>query len=166
MVDRKSSEEIENTHPKLRIYLDNCCFNRPYDDQSQLRISLETQAKLHIQGLIISDQFELTSSYMLDYECSRNPHEMRRMTIRSFLDKYTVVYLDEANYKLKVEKLAEEIAATGVKSADAIHTACAIFANCDYLLTTDDRLLKYRSERIEIIDPIEFIKRIGGENDE
>jgi len=76
-----------NAYPKLRIYLDNCCYNRPYDDQSQLRISLETQAKLHIQKLIVSDYFELTSSYMLDYECSRNPYEMRRRTIRSFLDK-------------------------------------------------------------------------------
>jgi len=165
--DNKSvTEKDAYTHPKLRIYLDNCCFNRPYDDQSQLRISLETQAKLHIQGLIVSDQFELTSSYMLDYECSRNPHEMRRTTIRSFLDKNTVVYLDEADYKEQVDELAKEITATGVKSADAIHTACAILANCDYLLTTDDRLLKYKSERIEIIDPIEFIKRIGGENDD
>jgi len=33
-------------------------------------------------------------------------------------------------------------------------------------LTTDDRLLKYKSERIEIIDPIEFIRRIGGEEDD
>ena len=167
MSDNESvTEKDEYTHPKLRIYLDNCCFNRPYDDQSQLRISLETQAKLYIQGLIVSDQFELTSSYMLDYECSRNPYEMRRTTIRSFLDNNTVVYLDEAGYKDQVEELAKEITATGVKSADAIHTACAIIANCDYLLTTDDRLLKYKSDRIEIMDPIEFIKRIGGENDD
>ena len=60
---------------------------------------------MYIQGLIVSDQFELTSSYMLDYECSRNPHEMRRATIRSFLDKNTVVYLDEAGYKEQVEEL-------------------------------------------------------------
>ncbi len=91
---------------------------------------------------------------------------MRRMTIRSFLDKNATVYIDEAQYKEQVEKLAKEIAETGVKSADAIHTACAILANCDYLLTTDDRLLKYKSERIEIIDPIEFIRRIGGEKDD
>ena len=62
--------------------------------------------------------------------------------------------------------LFASITATGVKSADAIHTACAILANCDYLLTTDDRLLKYTSDRIEVIDPIEFIKRIGGGNDD
>ena len=33
----------------MKIYLDNCCFNRPYDDQTQIRISLETQAKLYVQ---------------------------------------------------------------------------------------------------------------------
>ena len=33
-----------------RIYLDNCCFNRPYDDQTQLNIYLETQAKLHVKS--------------------------------------------------------------------------------------------------------------------
>ena len=35
----------------MRVYLDNCCFNRPYDDQAQLRISLESQAK---QGIMDS----------------------------------------------------------------------------------------------------------------
>lgn len=24
----------------MRLYLDNCCFNRPFDDQTQLKISL------------------------------------------------------------------------------------------------------------------------------
>ncbi len=33
---------------RLKIYLDNCCYNRPYDDQSQLKVSLEAQAKLEI----------------------------------------------------------------------------------------------------------------------
>lgn len=36
----------------MKIYLDNCCFNRPYDDQTQIRISLETQAKLYVQDLV------------------------------------------------------------------------------------------------------------------
>jgi len=34
---------------KLRIYLDICTFNRPFDDQNQLKIKLETEAKLFIQ---------------------------------------------------------------------------------------------------------------------
>ncbi len=28
------------------IYLDNCCFNRPFDDQEQLNIRIETESKL------------------------------------------------------------------------------------------------------------------------
>lgn len=31
-----------------RIYLDVCCLNRPFDNQSQPRIALETQAILTI----------------------------------------------------------------------------------------------------------------------
>ena len=33
----------------MKIYLDNCCFNRPFDEQSWIRIMLETEAKLRIQ---------------------------------------------------------------------------------------------------------------------
>ena len=46
----------------MRIYLDNCSYNRPYDDQSQMRIHLETQAKLHIQDMIRQKQIELVTS--------------------------------------------------------------------------------------------------------
>lgn len=33
----------------MRVYLDNCCFNRPFDDQSQARVRLEAEARLEIQ---------------------------------------------------------------------------------------------------------------------
>ena len=33
----------------MRVYLDNCCYNRPFDEQAQLRVVLETLAKLNIQ---------------------------------------------------------------------------------------------------------------------
>lgn len=45
----------------MRIYMDNCSYNRPYDDQSQMRIHLETQAKLHIQDMIRQKQIELVT---------------------------------------------------------------------------------------------------------
>lgn len=49
----------------MKIYLDMCCYNRPYDDQSQLKIFLETQSKLHIQALIRDKKLKLITSYML-----------------------------------------------------------------------------------------------------
>ena len=66
----------------MKVYLDNCCYNRPYDDQTQLRISLESQAKLFIQDLIRRGDVQLVDSYILHYENSMNLHETRKTDIR------------------------------------------------------------------------------------
>jgi len=47
--------------------------------------------------------------------------------------------------------------AKGIKPADATHIACAITAGCDYLITTDDRMLKFKDERIKIITPTDMV---------
>ncbi len=60
---------------KLRIYIDNCCFNRPFDDQRYLSIFQETQAKLMIQELVKSNMFTLIWLFILDFENSANPDE-------------------------------------------------------------------------------------------
>lgn len=49
----------------MKIYMDNCCYNRPYDDQTYIRIHLETEAKLHIQDLVKRGEMELITLYML-----------------------------------------------------------------------------------------------------
>lgn len=56
----------------MRIYLDNCCFNRPFDDQAQIRIMLEAEAKLKIQDDILQKKFELAWSYILEAENRAN----------------------------------------------------------------------------------------------
>ncbi|MDR2584991.1 MAG: hypothetical protein LBC84_02035 [Prevotellaceae bacterium] len=66
---------------KCRIYLDNCYFNRPYDDQSQSRVRLETQAKLHIQKMVFEREVELAWSYVLKFENSRNPFASKKHAI-------------------------------------------------------------------------------------
>ena len=144
---------------KVRIYLDNCSYNRPYDDQSQMRIYLETQAKLHIQDMIRKGNLELVTSYVLDYENSRNRSLQKKMAIERFIREYTSVYVSDKNTD-KIGKCADEIMKTGVKEKDAYHVACAIVAQCKYFITTDDRLLKYRSENIDLVTPGEFIRRM------
>ncbi|MBQ5569791.1 MAG: hypothetical protein IIT45_05035, partial [Treponema sp.] len=66
----------------MKIYLDNCCYNRPYDDQSYLSISLETQAKLLVQSLVKEKHLELASSFILDYENSCNPYMDRKTAVK------------------------------------------------------------------------------------
>lgn len=151
----------------MKVYLDNCCYNRPYDDQSQLRISLESQAKLQIQMLIRNKEIELAASYVLLYENSRNPYESRRTAIERFVKENITTYVD-VDQADTAKALADAIIATGVKTADAHHLACAILAGSDFFLTTDDRLLKYRTDKLRIIDPAAFIleREVLGNDDE
>lgn len=74
----------------MLIYLDNCSFNRPFDDQKQIRIRIETEAKLFIQENIVSGKFRLAWSYILEYENSVNPYPERKETIGNW-KKYSVV---------------------------------------------------------------------------
>ena len=61
-----------------------------------------------------------------------------------------------------IKSKADEIMRTGVKMKDAYHVACAIYADCDFFFTTDDRLLKYTSNEIQMLNPIDFVRRWEG----
>lgn len=143
----------------MRVYLDNCSYNRPYDDQSQMRIHLETQAKLHIQDMIRQKQIELVTSYVLDFENSNNRSIQKKMVIEKFMKEYATLYVSNKNEE-DIRNTADSIMRTGVKEKDAYHVACAVIAECDYFITTDDRLLRYQSERIKLVTPGEFIRRM------
>lgn len=141
---------------KLRIYLDNCCFNRPYDDQTQERIYLEALAKMHIQQMIIDEKIEFVWSYVLEYENSRNPYSLRKTPIRDF-SYLCAEFIDKSKEK-EIIKLAYKIKEAGIKEKDSLHIACAIYSDCDYFITTDDRLFSYQTSKIKIQEPIQFIR--------
>jgi hypothetical protein len=63
------------------LYLDLCCYNRPFDDQSQTRVRMETEAKLHLQSLAKQRLVALIWSYVLDFENERNPIRSRKESI-------------------------------------------------------------------------------------
>ncbi len=52
----------------MRVYLDNCCYNRPFDDQNQLKVLIESLAKLSIQQQMRDGTLEYVWSSVLDFE--------------------------------------------------------------------------------------------------
>ena len=143
----------------IRLYLDNCCFNRPFDDQSQIRIRLETEAKLKVQEEIRAERFHLVWPYILDYENQKNPYQERRIRISKW-KKYAIVDIEE---KSTIIETAKELSKKGFHKVDSLHIACAIFSNCKYFLTTDDHILKPADllDNIKINDPMGFIREIS-----
>lgn len=140
---------------KLKIYMDNCCFNRPFDDQNQHKIYLETEAKLFIQRKILEGDYDLVWSFILDYENSANPDIDIKNTINKWekISKETILLSDDIVYYSKQLNLL----GFGVK--DSLHIACAVKANADYFLTVDKSILNKRNlvSNINILNPVEFI---------
>ena len=140
----------------MKVYLDNCSYNRPFDDQSQMRIYLETQAKLYIQKLIQDGYLLLAASYISRYENWNSPHPKNKIAIEKFFENVTTfIDIDKADI---IEMKTDIIMKCGLKAKDALHITCAIEAKCDYFITTDDGILKkYRTGEIKVCSPIEFI---------
>jgi len=140
----------------MKVYLDNCCFNRPYDNQDHLSIKLETEAKLRIQEMIKEKKLLLIWSFMRDYENSANPGTSKRHSIYEWHD-YSSAYI---SFKDDILRLSQKIAALGFGKKDSIHLSCAITGKSEYFITVDNGML-YKNNSIsdiKIIDPISFIR--------
>ncbi len=92
-------------------------------------------------------------------ENGKNRFSFKRQAIADFMSANESYYVGiEKEEEAKV--IAERIMKSGIKSADALHVACAILAGSDYFITTDDRLLKLQTGDIQVVTPGEFIRRL------
>lgn len=139
----------------MRIYLDNCCFNRPFDDQDSLTVRLETEAKLHVQQLVKEGKLTLCWSYILDFENAANPFEERRIEIQRW-EELAAESVMETRGILAGSRVATS---KGMKALDALHLACAQAMKCDIFLTVDKGILRKAGvfDDIRILSPIDFV---------
>jgi len=139
----------------MRVYLDNCCLNRPFDDQSSLTIRLETEAKLHVQDLIRMGQLALGWSYILDYENAANPYDERRQEIQQWEALADVSTPESPDILVDMNRCIT----AGLKPVDALHVACAVALQCDVFLTVDKGIHKKKRNihGVRILNPIDFI---------
>lgn len=138
----------------MLIYLDNCCFNRPFDDQSQMRVRLETEAKLAIQAEVRDGAVRLGWSYILDFENDSNPSEERKENIKIWRNFASV----DTTESPEILNVAVDLVSQGFRKMDSLHLASAMALQCDIFLTTDDGILKKRSkvDKIKILNPVEY----------
>ncbi len=140
----------------MRVYLDNCCYNRPFDEQGQLRVRLETEAKLEIQSQMRLGVLEYVWSDMLTGEVMDSPFPDQRERILPWrFGAAENVHITE-----DVEAQAEEYMRLGVKSSDAIHLACAVASDCDWFFTVDRGILRKVSRigEMRVANPVDFVK--------
>ncbi|MCB1779343.1 MAG: PIN domain protein [Candidatus Competibacteraceae bacterium] len=139
----------------MRVYLDNCAFNRPFDDQLQIRIRLESDAKLYLQAKIKQHQIDLIWSYILDFENEQNPFEERQRAIA----KWKVRAVTDIEETSSLVATADTLVQIGLSAKDALHVACAIEGQADYFVTTDDKLIKKLApfRAMKAINPVDLV---------
>jgi hypothetical protein len=142
----------------MRVYLDMCALKRPFDDQTQGRILIETTAVIRILDAAHARLVTLCNSAALVAENRRNPKKRRRERVQALL---TTVGPPATASRATFDR-AGELVRLGFRDMDALHLAFAEELRVDYFITVDDDLLN-RSRRarlgVVVADVIDFIKQ-------
>lgn len=145
----------------MKIYLDACCLNRPFDDQRQPRVRLETEAISLILQKLYQREWEWISSEALVYELGQTVDVERRERL--------LLLAGQSHYLVKITEeilnRAEVLEASGFDSYDAIHLASAEQAKVDVFLTTDDGIQKTANRKkavftFALANPLRWLEEV------
>jgi len=142
----------------LKLYLDLCVYNRPFDFQGYDRIALESNAFIYLLEKIENENYSLVVSDALFYENNKNPNDQKKKQIFSYF-KLAKENIRIDNFDIK---RAKELIKIGFNEMDALHIAVAEKSKTDYFITCDDKIVKiYRKHnnliRTKISNILEFI---------
>jgi predicted nucleic acid-binding protein len=131
----------------MKIYLDVCCLNRPFDDQTQERVHLETEAIEFILLRFEKGDWRWVGSEAVVYEVNHLTNMDRRFNI------FRLMSLIQESRSVNGRNIArsDQLIDLGFKALDALHVACAEDAKADVFLTTDDRLQKTAMRNAKIL---------------
>lgn len=143
------------------IYLDVCCLNRPFDDQTQDRVHLEAEAILSILNHSRMAGWSVIGSDAIDYEISKMPDNDKRLMVQILSTMHDAHVRVDAG----VERRALELKRSGLKPLDALHVACAERGKAEILLTTDDNLLSKalknrRTLKVKVENPLRWVMEV------
>ena len=141
--------------------MDVCCFNRPFDDQTQDRIRLEAEAIMAILFNCQHETWKLIGSDIIDLELSKiqNPIKKQKTVLLASIASNTI------KYNKNIESKALKYHQTGIDLFDALHIASAEEADADIMLSTDDSLIKKANNiniiKIKVENPVNWFMEVS-----
>ncbi|MPN15449.1 hypothetical protein SDC9_162783 [bioreactor metagenome] len=150
----------------MKIYFDMNIYNRIFDDQNQMRIKFESIAIDILFELIESEKYQLMWSFILEYENSRNPFVERKLHINNIASLCKEIIKPDDNIKIIAKNIVKF---SNAKDKDALHLASAVYGNCKYFITCDDKFIKTIEKNrdrlndvvknIKLYNPIDFLRK-------
>lgn len=150
----------------MSIYFDMNIYNRIFDDQSQVRIRFESMAINILFELVEKGNYILAWSFILEYENNKNPFIDRKLHIKSVATLCKETIQPNNTIRSIANGIVEQ---SNIQNKDALHLASAVYNNCSYFITCDDKFIKtVRRNRdvlknvigeIKLYNPIDFLRK-------
>ena len=118
----------------LKLYLDTCCYNRPFDDLEQEKINLEANAIENIFRKHINKEVEIYKSMVIDFEISKIKLDNKRRQVE---DLYDAMELLQITYTPEIKQRALELKQFNIKDMDALHLSFAESTDIDYFIKSN-----------------------------
>jgi predicted nucleic acid-binding protein len=145
----------------MKLYLDSCCYNRPYDDQRQERVHLEGEAVLAIINKRKQHDTEIIGSAALDIEIEQMGNTEKQEKVKIF---YEQTVDRKVGYNADILKRSKELSKqSNIRTLDRFHLSFAEYAEADILLTTDDKFEKACSKldlNIKVMNPLSYLLEV------
>jgi predicted nucleic acid-binding protein len=139
--------------------MDNCCYYRPFDDQTQDRVLIETDAVLAVLSRCEAGEWELIGGEVLEFEMG-NVKDVVKFQKASAIYK---AVKSRISFSLEIQQRANQLQKFGLKAYDSLEVASAESGNADVFLTTDDNLIKVAKEsdvKLKIANPVDWIMEV------
>lgn len=150
----------------MRLYLDCCCYNRPFDAIFQNDAFEESNSIISIIIRASSGNDQILGSTILDSEINKIKDLEKKFKVQA-LYKFASIYIP---YTLEIQAFAKKICEKSkIHFKDSLHLASAKFGNADIFLTTDYRLIRSCKNiefNFKIMNPINYFAEVlkNGEN--
>ncbi|MCL2571565.1 MAG: PIN domain-containing protein [Defluviitaleaceae bacterium] len=145
---------------KLKIYLDSCCFNRPFDDLSQDKVRFECEAVLAILKNCDDGVWSVFKSDILDDEIDRIINSFKKLKVLMLYSSASMHIEINGQIITRAKELQHKI---NIKPFDALHLASAEYGDADIFLTTDKKFLNRATEsdsKIKIANPAVWLMEV------
>ena len=144
----------------MKVYLDNCCFNRVLDDRSYPIIYLERNSVMLILELAEDKRIEIVGSQMLRKELADTPDYVKRERLSLM---YSLCSSEISVTEDIVDRALEIRENSNIRTKDSIHLACAEAACVDVLLTTDKKFMNNANRipaKVKVMNPTEWLLEV------
>jgi len=144
----------------MRLYLDCCCYNRPFDDLTQNRIHDESDAILSILNRSRTDNSTILGSQVLKMEINKISDFAKKAKVQMLYQAIN----EEISFSADIQARARYIQqVSAIHSMDSLHIASAEAGHADVLLSTDDRLIRACKKLdldVRVMNPVSYLAEV------